>query len=70
MLAHPYRICYIENVKGLKGQNLIEYILLVTMVILVCIFFFTTGPMQQTVNNSIYGIVNMINSVNAQVQFP
>ena len=57
--------------KNSKGQNLIEYILLVTAVLLVCIYFFTTqsgGPMPQAINSSLNGIVNQINNLNAAIQ--
>jgi len=55
-----------------KGQNLIEYILLVTAVLLVCIYFFTTrsgGPMPTAINTSLNSIVQEINNppYNAQI---
>jgi len=55
----------------MKGQNLIEYVLLVTAVLLVCIFFATTnsgGPMTQAVNTSLNSIVNQINNINSEIQ--
>jgi len=52
-----------------RGQNLVEYILLVTAVLVVGIFFFTKGPMQQAVNSSLYTVVNDINNLNSQIQF-
>lgn len=55
--------------KQQEGQNLIEYILLVTAVLIVCIYFFTTGPMQQAVNNSLYMLSNKIDQFNSEIQF-
>jgi hypothetical protein len=52
-----------------KGQNLIEYIMLVTAVLIVGIYFYTTGPMQQAVNSSLYGIVNQINKSTQKSSF-
>ena len=43
--------------------------MLVTAVLIVGIYFYTTGPMQQAVNSSLYGIVNQINKINAEIQF-
>ena len=54
-----------------KGQNMIEYVLLVTAVLLVCIYFFTTksgGPMPNSINASLNSIVNQINNLNGQIQ--
>ena len=48
---------------------MIEYILLVTAVIIVCIFFFTTGPMAPSINASLNSIVNQINNINGTIQF-
>ncbi len=53
-----------------KGQNTVEYILLVVSVLLVCIFFFTKGPMTTSVNASLNSIVNQINNLNSQIQLP
>ena len=53
-----------------KGQNVIEYILMVTAVLIVCIYFFSIGPMKQSVNASLYSMVNEINTSNQQIQFP
>jgi Flp pilus assembly pilin Flp len=52
-----------------KGQNLIEYVLLVVAVLVVCIFFITSGVMKQSVNASINSVLNEINNVNGQIQF-
>jgi Flp pilus assembly pilin Flp len=55
--------------RNAKGQNMVEYVLLVVAVVLVCIYFFTTnGPMGQAVNASLNGIVNQINNINSQIQ--
>ena len=54
-----------------KGQNMIEYVLLVTAVLLVCIYFFTSksgGPMTNSINSSLNSIVNQINNLNSQIQ--
>ena len=56
---------------GSKGQNLIEYILLVTAVAIVCIYFFSqpNGPMGQSINASLNGVVEQINDLNKEIQF-
>lgn len=54
-----------------KGQNTVEYVLLVAAVLLVCIYFFAAGgPMSQGVNSSLGSIVNDINHMNSNIQFP
>jgi uncharacterized protein (UPF0333 family) len=55
--------------KNSKGQNLMEYILLVTAVLIVCIYFFTIGPMRQGINTGLNSVVNEINNVNGALQF-
>ncbi|MDE2027304.1 MAG: hypothetical protein KGJ11_02025 [Candidatus Omnitrophica bacterium] len=52
-----------------KGQNIIEYILMVTAVLLVCIYFFTAGPMKQSVNTALNTMVNEIQNINSQINF-
>lgn len=55
-----------------KGQNLIEYILLVAAVLLVCIYFFANqsgGPMGTSINASLNSILNQINNANGQIKF-
>ena len=53
-----------------KGQNIVEYVLLVTAVLLVCIYFFTTsGPMSNSINTTLNSIVNQINNINGQIKF-
>jgi len=55
-----------------KGQNLVEYILLVTAVAVVCIYFFGNqahSPMGESVNASLNSMVNMINIANSAIQF-
>ena len=50
-----------------KGQNLLEYVLFVAAVLLVCIYFFANmgnSPMGQSVNSTLYSMVNLINSTN------
>ena len=54
-----------------KGQNMVEYVLLVTAVLLVCIYFFTPmsgGLMPNAINASLNSIVNQINNINSQIQ--
>ena len=61
---------YIYIMKDSKGQNMVEYILLVAAIILVCIYFFTNnGPMPNAINASLNSIVNQINNINGQIQF-
>ena len=62
-------MCYIYSVRKSKGQNLVEYILLVAAVVLVCLFFYTSGIMQKNVNTSLNSIVGELNGIKAQVQF-
>jgi len=53
-----------------KGQNLIEYVLFVTAVVIVCIYFFANhsgGPMATAINASLNGMVNDINNLNSQI---
>ena len=51
-----------------NGQNMVEYILLVTSVLIVSIYFFSKGPMSQSVNASLNSIVNEIDIINSQIQ--
>lgn len=54
-----------------KGQNLLEYVLFVAAVLLVCIYFFANmgnSPMGQSVNSTLYSMVNLINSTNEAMQ--
>jgi len=56
-----------------KGQNVVEYVLFITAVLLVCIYFFTPmsgGVMSNSVNASLNSIVNEIGNINSQIQFP
>jgi len=51
---------------------MIEYVLLVTAVLLVCIYFFTAqsgGPMPNAINTSLNSIVNQISKINGQIHF-
>lgn len=51
-----------------KGQNTVEYILLVTAVVLICLYFFAPGgPMTQRVNATLNSIVNQIDNINSQI---
>jgi Flp pilus assembly pilin Flp len=53
-----------------RGQNMIEYILLVAAVMAVCIFYFSSPKgsiMSQAINASLNGIVNEINNINSEI---
>jgi len=64
------KIWYIYIMRDSKGQNMVEYVLLVTAVLLVCIYFFkTSGPFSNSINASLNSIVNQINNINNQIQF-
>ena len=53
-----------------KGQNMVEYVLLVTAVLFVCIYFCRPGGLMSTsVNASLNSIVNQINNINSQIKF-
>ena len=56
--------------RNAKGQNMVEYILLVTAVLLVCIYFFTshTGGMPNSLNASLNSMVNQIDNLNGQIK--
>ena len=61
---------YIYIMRNAKGQNMVEYILLVVAVILVCIYFFTTNsPMSNAVNATLNSVVNQLNNINSQIHF-
>ena len=52
-----------------KGQNLVEYILLVTAVVVVSIYFCLPGGiMTRSVNGSLNSILNEINHANSEIQ--
>jgi Flp pilus assembly pilin Flp len=55
-----------------KGQNMVEYVLLVGAVLLVCIFFYSssTGPMPTIINATLNSMVNQVDNLNSQIQFP
>ena len=58
--------------KDNRGQNMVEYVLLVTAVMIVCIYFFYSksgqGPMTQAINSSLNIIVNEIDNANVGLQ--
>ena len=58
--------------RNTKGQNMVEYVLLVTAVLLVCIFFYnsSTGPMPGIINATLNSMVNQVNNLNGQIQLP
>ena len=48
-----------------------EYVLFVAAVLLVCIYFFgnlSKSPVGQSLNTSLYGMVNLLNSVDGVVK--
>ena len=57
--------------QGSRGQNIIEYVLLVAAVLLVCIYFFSThgGPMAVGINGSLNSIVNQVNHLSGQIKW-
>lgn len=53
-----------------RGQNVVEYILLVAAALIVCIVFYANpagGPMGQALNASLNGMINMVNTLNAEI---
>jgi len=52
---------------------MVEYVLLVTAVMIVSIYFFTTqsggGHMTQAINSGLNSIVNQVDTINSQIQF-
>lgn len=65
-------MCYIFIMRGSKGQNMVEYVLLVTAVLLVCIYFFSTrsgSPLSDSINASLNSIVNQIDNIKGQIKF-
>ena len=59
--------------RDIKGLNMVEYVLLVTAVMIVSIYFFTTqsggGHMTQAINSGLNSIVNQVDTINSQIQF-
>ena len=58
--------------RGCKGQNIIEYVLLVAAVIAICIVFLKPqagNPMYDSVNATLNSIVNQLNNINSQIKF-
>lgn len=55
-----------------KGQNMVEYVLLVTAVLIVCVFFFSssTGPMPSLINATLNSMINQVDNLNGQIQLP
>jgi preprotein translocase subunit SecG len=55
-----------------KGQNIVEYVMLVAAVIVVCVIFLQPragGPMHDSVNAVLSGMVNQIDSGTSMIQF-
>ena len=63
------KLCYIYIMHNCKGQNVVEYVLLVTAVVMVCLYFFTNGPMKQSINASLNSMVNSLNGINNEIIF-
>lgn len=57
--------------RNCKGQNVIEYVLLVVAVLIVCIIFFShnNGPMPQSLNTSLNGMVKHLDDLSGQIKF-
>jgi len=51
---------------------MVEYVLLVTAVLLVCVFFYSssTGPMPSLINATLNSMINQVNNLNGQIQLP
>lgn len=58
-------------IRNFKAQNIIEYILLVVAVLLVFLVFLNpkSGPMKNSVEKTINGTVNMIDSAANEIKF-
>lgn len=58
--------------RNAKGQNIVEYILLVTAILIVCIYFFVgkpgQSPMAKSVNASLGSMVTEIKTMNSKIQ--
>ncbi len=52
-----------------KGQNVIEYILLVVAVVLVCLAFFNNGAMKQSVNASLNVTIHQLQNITNEIRF-
>lgn len=61
--------CYINSMGNSKGQNVIEYVLLVAAVVIVCVYFISSGPMRQTLNATLNSMVNEVKNLNSQIKF-
>lgn len=46
---------------------MVEYVLLVTAVLIVCIYFYTYGPMGTDVNAGLNGMITEIQNLNSQI---
>ena len=52
---------------------MIEYVLMVTAVLLVCIYFFanhSSSSLSNSVNATLNSIVNQVDNLNSQITFP
>lgn len=63
---------YISTMKDNKGQNIIEYILLVVAVILVFLVLLNpkSGPVKTSIETTLNSTVNMIDATNQDIQLP
>ena len=68
-----WEMWYIYIMRDCKGQNIVEYVLLVAAVVVVCVVFFKPqagNPMYDGVNASLGGMVTQINSFTNAIQLP
>ncbi|MBF0504657.1 MAG: hypothetical protein HQL14_06090 [Candidatus Omnitrophica bacterium] len=58
--------------RGSKGQNIVEYVMLVAAIAVVCIVFLKPqagNPMYDGINASLGSMVTQINNFNSAIQF-
>ncbi len=63
-------MCYISFMKDSRGQNIVEYLLLVTAVLLVGLYFFASAqsPLPAALNATLDSVVNQIDNINSQIK--
>ena len=55
-----------------KGQNVIEYVLLVVAIVVVCLYYYSnlsTSPMGSAVKSMLNSTVNMVNNLNSELKY-
>ena len=64
-------MCYIYNMKGIRGQSVVEYILLVVAVVTVLIVFLSPqGPYKKSLEKSFFNAtINQIKKNTSQIKF-